>query len=295
MNKSENIAMVSLENRSIDELSFIDLLVFIRRNFRVLLGCALLGAVVGLVLAYAMPAQWEASALVRIGQLGASGSSGSSGSLIEPALQVVDRIKNISFQKSVLNRLGTINGENSTNVKTFNSSLKVKLEKSELISISLDSYSPEDAKAYLEAVIEELKNIHTRMSESAINRWNQELVSTEEAIKKDIDESNSLNKSLKELNASEKKFPEMLLKSNILLLHELARERELQFYLERKFLLQEQLSSERTFATEVLGQVEVSGVPVFPKKPLFALAGIILGLILGVLLSIINAAKLKAH
>lgn len=292
MNKSKNTTMMSLEDREIDELSYIDLLAFISRNFRVFLGCALIGVVVGLVLAYALPAQWEASASIKIGQLG---NSGSSGSLIEPALQVVDRIKNISFQKSVLNRLGTINGENSTNVKTFNSSLKVKLEKSELISISLDSYSPEDAKAYLEAVIEELKNIHTRMSESAINRWNQELVSTEEAIKKDIDESNSLNKSLKELNASEKKFPEMLLKSNILLLHELARERELQFYLERKFLLQEQLSSERTFATEVLGQVEVSGVPVFPKKPLFALAGIILGLILGVLLSIINAAKLKAH
>lgn len=61
--------------------------------------------------------------MVRVGQLGN----------VEPPLQIVDRIKSKSFQNDVLKRLELVDDD----AKLFRKTLKVKLEKSELISLAL--------------------------------------------------------------------------------------------------------------------------------------------------------------
>jgi uncharacterized protein involved in exopolysaccharide biosynthesis len=61
--------------QSDDELSLLDLVMFVRRHGAILLGGTLIGGVLGLAVAFALPTQWEASALIRVGQLGGGGSS----------------------------------------------------------------------------------------------------------------------------------------------------------------------------------------------------------------------------
>jgi len=283
MNKSENIASVTRENQFEDELSLLDLVAFIRRNLRTLFGGALLGGILGLAIAFAVPAKWEASALVRIGQLG---SNGSTGSVVEPALQTIDRITNKSFQNDVLKSQGLSTSEDDAIARNFRDTLKVKLEKSGLISLAVRADSPEKAKLHMSAVINEIKAVHVKMIAPTINRWYQELKSVELELKRASMESDRLENLLNGQSdkSKEKSFAQATLLGNLLF----AREGEQKSLRDRKRMLEEQLSPERTFTTQELGRVEVSEKPVFPKKSLFIVAGLFLGLLLGVLFSMLK-------
>jgi len=287
MRKSEKAALVTREDQFDDELSLLDLVAFIRRNVRILLGGALIGGVLGLTIAFTLPAEWEASAVIRIGQFGNSGNPGNPGNPIEPPLQAVDRIKNKSFQDDVLKQFEISTDQNDAKVRIFRDSLKGRLEKSELISLTLRGWSADEASQHMSAVINELKNIHTRMSAPTISRWHQELESIELELKQASNEAERLAKSLgvRSNFLNERNFSQAVLASNILI----AREGELRSFRDRKRMLEEQLSPERTFATDVLGRVEVSTEPVFPKKSLFAEAGLFVGLLLGALLSMLKS------
>lgn len=284
MSKSESVASVTTNKRFDEGVSLLDLEAFIRRNLGTLLGGALIGGVLGLTLAFVLPAQWEGNTLIRIGQLG---NAGGVGTAIEPPLQVVDRIKQKSFQNDVLKSLGISTDEDDVNAELFRDSLKVKLEKSELINLSLKGRSPDEVKQHMDAVVSELKNIHVRMSAPTINRWNQELEWIGQELKQANTDAERLAKSLggQSDSLNDKNFSQAALLSNVLI----AREGELRSFHDRKRMLEERLSPERTFATNVLGRIEVSQKPVFPKKSLFVIAGSVMGLLLGALLSILRS------
>ena len=282
MSKSENAALVTQDDEFDEEFSLLDLVAFVRQHSLILLGGALIGGVLGLVIAFALPAKWEANAIIRVGQFGKVEVKGEA---IEPPLQVVDRIKNKSFQNDVLKSLGLATDEDEPDAKLFRDTLKVKLEKSELINLSLRGMSADEAKQNMSAVVKELKNIHIRMSAPTVSRWHQELESIELELKKASNEADRLAKSLGGQSdaLSDRNFSQAALLSNILI----AREVELRSFRDRKRVLEEQLSPERTFPTDVMGRIEVSEKPVFPKKSLFTLAGLFIGLLLGLLLSIL--------
>lgn len=271
MYKTENEVLTSPESLIDKELSLLDLVGFVQKNFIILIGGLLLGLFASLVTAFLLPSEWEATALVRVGQF----KNGDNLISIEPSLQVVDRIKSASFQQDVLKSLSLNSKENNT-IDDKLQNLKVKLEKSELINISLRDLTKDEAKNNLSVVINELVKIHKKKFEPVIKRWNQELISTELAMQNSIAESNQLNKTLERLGSSEKTFSENAFNSSTLLV----REKEMQYYRQRRTVLEELLSPERTFPTEILGNIIVSKEPVSPKKMLFATAGAILGLIL---------------
>ena len=280
MSKSENATFVANKGQFDDELSLLDLIAFVQKNIRVLLSGALIGGVLGLVITFVLPEQWEASALVRVGQFG---SAEGVGRPIEPLLLTLDRIKGKSFQDDVLKSLG-IGGEEAIKFTSYYDSLKVKLEKSESISIALRGTSPNEVKRNMNAVVHQLKNIHIRMAKPTLDRWHQELASIDAELEKASIEAERLTKLMNRQPEvfSEKSFPQAVLLNNILI----TREGGLRSMRDRKRILEEQLSPERTFDTDILGQVAISAKPVFPKKSLFTIAGCIVGLFLAVLLSI---------
>ena len=295
MKLSENVALPAQEKQLNEELSLYDIVVFLRKNYRILLGGALLGIVLGLCAALLLPTEWEATALIRVGQSGNADKTLNSIQpvLVEPALQVVDRIKNISFQKEVMKKIGLSQNEDDDKNKLFRNSLKAKLEKSDLISINIRGLSADSAKLHLDTVVNQLKSIHTKMLAPTINRWRQEFAAIELELKVTNADLQRLTKSLdgssKSLNPSS--FAQAALLSNIII----ARGGELRGFRERKLILEEMLSPERTFVTAVIGQIEVSNKAVYPKKSFFAIAGLIIGLFLGVVLSIFGSIGHSRH
>jgi uncharacterized protein involved in exopolysaccharide biosynthesis len=284
MSKPENAELLNRDDQFDNELSLIDLVVFVRKNLRALLGGALTGGILGLALAFILPAQWEANALIRIGQLG---NAGNAGRPVEPLLQVVDRIKNKSFQIDVLKSLDTVSSVENIKATNFNDALKSKLEKSELISLALRGSSPNEVKRNMNAVITQLKKTHIKMAAPIIDRWHQELASIDLELNQSKAEAERFKKIMdgRPGSLSEKSFSQAVLLSNILI----AREGELRSLRDHKHILEEQLSPEQTFDTDILGQVEVSTKPVFPKKSLFAVAGLFIGLLLGILFSMLRS------
>ena len=295
MKLSENVALPAQEKQLNEELSLYDIVVFLRKNYRILLGGALLGIVLGLCAALLLPTEWEATALIRVGQSGNADKTLNSIQpvLVEPALQVLDRIKNKSFQKEVMKKIGLSQNEDDDKNKLFRNSLKAKLEKSDLISINIRGLSADSAKLHLDTVVNQLKSIHTKMLAPTINRWRQEFAAIELELKVTNADLQRLTKSLdgssESLNPSS--FAQAALLSNIII----AREGELRDFRDRKLLLEEMLSPERTFATSVIGQVEISNKAVYPKKSFFAIAGLIIGLFLGVVLSIFGSIGHSRH
>ena len=62
MSKSENAPLVTQDDEFDEEFSLLDLVAFVRQHSLILLGGALIGGVLGLVIAFALPAKWEANA-----------------------------------------------------------------------------------------------------------------------------------------------------------------------------------------------------------------------------------------
>jgi hypothetical protein len=280
MNGSENETSPVSKAQSDDELSLLDLVRFVQRHGVIILGGTLIGGALGLTVAFALPAQWEASALIQVGQLGGS-------TPVEPLPKVVARVTQKSFKDDALKRMGILPSESDPKASLLLSSLKVKIEKADLVGVHVRGTTPDDTVRFVDALFAKLVDIHTKITEPTLQHWRD--------VVEEIDiESGLLNKEIERLNGSLAKttgevstvnFSQFVLMNNILL----TRESEMRGFRERKRALQEQINPERTFPTSLLGRIEVSTQPVFPKKHLFAADGLVIGLFIGVLVSLLKA------
>ena len=272
----QNIA--ANETELADDFDLLDVINFIRRNFIYMLWGALLGLAIGGLLVVLLPKQFEATALVKIGEIANVNAAGTvTGSTIEPSLQVVDRIKSRSFQDDVLKVIKiSVDDDDNALVKQFRNSLKVKLEKSELISLSVNANSRAQAGALMQGVVNQLNTVHYKMSYPAIARLKLELDSVNNEIKLADEESKKFPKVLdtQSENVTDLKFLQTVLLSSI----RMSKAQEYRNFRDNKRMLEEKLSPERTFPTHVLGRVEVSKKPVSPKFSILIPAGLFLGL-----------------
>ena len=289
MKKAGSDKIVSREDEFDDQLSLLDLVAFARQNYRVILGGALIGVAIALILAVLLPKQYEAKALIKIGQIG---NVNTNGLPIEPSLQVVDRIKSQSFQDTVLEALGiSTEDDDDRLVKQFRKNLVVKLEKSELISLSLKALSRAEAVTIMLEVIKQLNITHNSMLLPTVSRLKLELDSVNYEIKLADIESKQLLKTLETQSdkITDTKFSQTVLLNSL----RISKDQEYRSFKDTKRILEEKLSPERTFATHVLGKVEVSKKPVFPKYSIFIPIGLLLGLLASLLYILVRGVNLK--
>ncbi len=284
MNHSDN-----LHDDVSDDLNLAEAINFLVTNVKYLVGGVLLGALCAIIIAVLLPKQYEAKALIKIGQIG---SENINGSPVESGLQVVDRIKSYSFQDTVLESLGVSTEDDEDKlVQQFRKNLKVKLEKSELISLSLKSLSRAEGVVIMQEVVNQLNKIHNKMLAPTASRLKLELDSINDELKLAEIESTQILKSLEMQSdkITDTKFSQTVLLNSL----RISKDQEYRYFRDTKRVLEEKLSPERTFATHVLGKVEVSKKPVFPRYSIFIVAGAFLGLMLGFLYIAIKNLKLK--
>ena len=289
MKKTGSEALVSREDEFDDQFSLLDLVAFARRNYRVILGGALIGVVIALILADLLPKQYQAKALVKIGEIG---NANAVGVRIEPSLQVVDRVKSQSFQDDVLEGLNiSVEFDDDALVNQFRKNLNIKLEKSELISLSLKALSRAEAAKNMQEVVNQLNKSHNRMSYPTISRLKLELDSINNELKlAEMEIKQFSNTLVTESNKiTDMKFSQAVLFNSI----RMSKEQEYRSFRDSKLMLEERLSPERTFPTHVLGRVEVSKKPVFPKYSMFIPIGLLLGLLTSLLYILVRGLKLS--
>jgi hypothetical protein len=258
MGGSENETSPVSKTQSDDELSLLDLVKFIQRHGVTLLGGALIGGTLGLAVA---------------------------STLIESPAWAMSRLKESEpFENNVLKNLGLSPNTSGSKAGLLRNALNVKIEKPDLLYLSIRGTSREMAEQLASATVEELKDVHAKMAEPTIARWRKELDDVTLELERASREFERLSRLLdmQSNSITDRNLYQAVLTSNILF----SRETELRGFRERKHTLQEQLSPERTFSTSSWGRTEVSEQPVSPKKSRFAAGGLIIGLLMGVLLAL---------
>ena len=177
----QNELVNSQEYDEQNDFNLMDATNFMRRSAKYLIFGMLLGVIVALIIAVLLPKQYEAKALIKIGQIG---NIDTKVMPIEPVLQVVDRIRSQSFRDTVLVVLGVfIEHDDDTLVKKFEGNLKVKLEKSEIISLSLKALTRAEALVRMQEVVKHINITHNSMLLPTVSRLKLELDSINNELK----------------------------------------------------------------------------------------------------------------
>lgn len=233
-----------------------------------------------------LPKEWSATVVMQVGQIYVGAAPSTSTLFIEPPSRAVERVKLGPFEDGVLSTLG-LPLEPSSNAETdlIRSSTRATLiRNADLIEITVRGFSKEKAKLYAQTYEQALINAHAELAQPTIDRLKSDLQEVSESLaveEKRKEELNKLATSKLTQNVTGK-FSENVLLSELINRNDM----ELRSLRLKKTALQEQLAPARTFNTRPLGDIDISQRPVFPKKSIFAVLGVLLGLAIGTLVSL---------
>lgn len=233
---------------------------------------------------------WEASAIVEIGHVwetGQSGQSGQSGQAaqmsIEPVANVVSRMLHPSFATGALSYANVKPDELKVVRAVYIGTLRVTQVKSaELVEVKLRAHSAELAKNLIQGSVANLQKVHSEMMSITIDRHNKQILILSKDIHDTSAEIGLLRKKLfssHNWNAYDATLSATVLQNKSV---------ELRDMIQRKMLLEEQISPSRTYTTRVVGDVYVSEEPVSPNKHLIIGLAILLGLLGAVFIAFVH-------
>jgi LPS O-antigen subunit length determinant protein (WzzB/FepE family) len=266
-----------------DEISLYDLWrVLIRRKAWVL-GFPLFAIIAAAITVTFMKPQWEAMALIRIGEVGQVGQR-----LIEPVAQAVERMKLKTFKDAVLINIGLPTDDKNSESTLYRDSLQAKnLRGVDLIELKVRGYTQASAMRFVDATIDYLKKSHNERAVSEVQWMRQTLERTDKEIAQTKAELDKLDK-LTDLRDKERFMENVVLTNNIIKLDETLRSLN-----QAKTNNEAQLGPMHTFPTSVIEKISLSDKPVAPKKVLIILMAGVFGLLAGVGAAFLDHARAR--
>ncbi len=241
--------------------------------------------VMSIAIALNVPAQWQATALVQIGQVGRadrldqSAQNQSNTPLVETPGALISRVMHPSFLVGLkayfsLHSIKLTENEVLLLKKTLKA---VQTKNADLIEIRLRAYSPELAREYARSSIEYLRDVQNASYSVGVSRLRAQQASVVKNIQQARAQIEALDKRLYgKRGGDDLMLTGMLLKS---------KNNELQELEERELILEEMLDATRTFPTRIIGDVYVNENPVFPNVPLIAVIVLLLSLTTSILVA----------
>lgn len=280
--------MQTLSDIPDDEISLHDLWrVLIRRKAWVL-GLPLIAMIAAAITVTIIKPQWEAMALIRIGEVGQMGQmvQGSPQQLLEPVAQATERMKLKAFKDAVLIDLGLPASDENPESALYRDSLQVKsLRGVDLVELKVRGYSQASAMRFVDATIAHLSKSHNQRMASDLQIIRQALERTDKEIAQIKAERDKLIK-LTDLKGKPGFMENVVLTDNVIkldeTLHNLNR-------VKTSYLVQ--MGPMRTFPTSALEKISLSDKPVAPRKILIILMAGMLGLFFGGLAAFLDHAR----
>ncbi len=268
---------------------------FIRRHALRLAVFTTIGASAAFAATFIMRPLWQAQVTVQNGQLYWMTSTGPTMVNIEPPARTVDRLKVATFQDTVLKQLKLpLNEGVSPETDLIRRSFEVRLlRNSDLIELAVRGYSPADASHVLQQYVRNLAEEHASLAKPTLDRLSEDMRQVEADLSGARARQAELERREQERSRTSiaGKFSENVLLDNMVN----STAADIRLLQQRKNTLQEQLNPERTFNTRVIGETVVSRDPVFPKRPLFAVSGGLIGLVLGLIYCALRGDRIKSH
>lgn len=224
----------------------------------------LLSVAAGVVLAYfVISPKWDVTAVLEVGQV--------ANKPVELSANVVARMMHPSFTNSALKSFSGSPAEIDLARSEYNTLKVSQVKGAELLELRLRSRSPERANYLMQNAITSLQNIHSEMLEATLERNIKQIQLLEKEIQSSTSELGLLRKKLTE-NHNWNSFDATL--SATVLQSKAADIREM---IQKKMVLEEQISPTRTYTSRVVGEIYVSEDPVSPNKLLIIVLALILG------------------
>jgi hypothetical protein len=276
-----------------DEIYLIDLWRIFSREWKWLAAILVLALVCTYAFTHRLKSQWEATAWIQIGQVGQvpSGQDPKTESLA----RVIERLQMVPFENEVMNSLGF--PPDSSEASLYRKSIKLDPlpYAGPLIRMTLRAYSPQQARQFALATVNQLHAIHQHLETTPLQLANARLDEIQTDLRNAQAERDRLEQAVMPGSKDDtggKSIQDPLLAS-VLLTSKNAEIRNLQ--LARSDLV-DRLSATYTYETSLLGSVYVPRNRASPNLVLIWGAGILLGAFLGGLVALArNVARRRVH
>lgn len=271
-------------------IDFSKLLNEIRRSWRFLFAIIASSAICALLLTFAIPKRWEASATIQIGKIPSSNPSDQSLSIEEPS-QTVERIKLREFRENVLTKMGLpLDPDEDKRTELLLNSLKgLAVKGTDFVNVSAEGYNTDEASTTLKLVNEEIQTEHKLLAQSVKTRLTNDLAVTKERILATTNEVSTIKNQLTVSGAYNGKsaFEPSIVAINLLS----AKEGDLEKLKTQENMLSMQINDFETKSTKVINKIQVSKRAVYPKRSIFIGIGAFLGGLLGMMILLFRLPK----
>jgi len=266
------------------EISIIDILFFIRNNYKFILLSGLIGLVLSIILIAITPRVYEASVQIQMAQISPNSNSNSNsnnmnplGVSIEESTLLIARLSSpTSFSASVIEACGKQNDANPG--ETLAKSIKLSAVKGLNNVVELKTYGPTSEKSYTcaNAIFELIKFSQAQILAPYLEEAQTRLAADQLRLAKVQDLVTKADKSGAAMSAAY-----------------LSSRDEIKYLLDEITALQNVTMSSQSRATRLVAPIYVSDTPITPKKRPWLSGGLLGGLLLGFLIALSRQMLVK--
>jgi capsular polysaccharide biosynthesis protein len=263
-----------------DEISLKDIIDFLIENWKTILAAGILGLAASLIFVFVAPAQYEAKAQIKMAQITIKDNNlNTLGVNIEESALLIARMKlPTSFDPVTIDRCGLTSEKDAQNILAKLVKLSVVTGAPSVVDLSIQSSTKEQAHACVSAIFDLIKSSQKAIAEPFVIEAKSKLVE----YQKRIDDSRSVmlraDKSGAALSAAY-----------------LATRDEVKYLMDEVIRLQDFIASGNTRVTQLTAPVYAIDHPVFPKKKISVIVGLMAGLFLGLLFVMVRQAYRKMY
>ncbi len=250
-----------------------DFLGFLMRRWPPLFGSAIAGAALAVAMSYLLTPEYEVKAAVRIASVAGSGP-------VEAPARVLERARSGAFKEAVAIAAGLKTLDVGGDGRLFTESLRAQVvERADLLDVEFRVVRADDGARLGNALVARLQAIHGPIGKPSIDRLHDRVTDVTAQLARAEAALDRIEQDVSNLDTRNQPrvgFAERIVLADVML----KREEDIRTLREQQRVLREQLSPERTYPTSMLGEPSVSREPVSPKRPMFAVAGALLGFLL---------------
>jgi uncharacterized protein involved in exopolysaccharide biosynthesis len=274
---------VTSDERAANELSVYDVLNFLRIQLWWVVGFVVVGALIGGLVSFTHPREWEASSVLQIGEVDDTLADRAPGP-IDPPSRVVQRVMVEPFVDQVLSSL-SLPIESAPESDLIRRSLTAEVvSNTDLVKFKVRAFSPELAKSVLQVTQSQIIATHSQIFDESVKRMRARLdginadIAETEAKREQISSTTSVRAPVSGATDGT---------ANALLgnMFDVQDRTLLDSMRNRRAELIQRLSPEHTFNTKPLAEVYVSRRSVSPRRLMYLLVGAVVGLVGGLLVA----------
>jgi hypothetical protein len=272
MNQNSLIKIGSQEHANAFEISYLDIIIFFKRSFKLIVLVGLLGITASSIYLLIKPKQYLANAQIQMAQIGSSNNSNLNPlgiNIEEPALLIARLSFPTSYTAESVKGCGLETIKNAQTVMSKLVKLAIPKGLPNVVDLKITGLSPEASIICAQAVFDLIKTTQAQIVKPYIDEAKIKLLDNQESLNIAKDLVMKADKSGSVMGAAY-----------------LSTRDEIRFLLDEITALKNVVAANENRATRLVAPIYVSDDPTIPKSRNVLLAGLFGGLFLGLLIAL---------